>query len=159
MIRDPQWVADRDAVLTLAALRNSATPRLYSEFGYAISGLVLWNDHSTISTPPEAMIDLFDAWYSDPEAHHQVSVQVWQIVMYGIAHDYLLPAMKATHYQLEFRPNRGGDNPVRATVPRPHHSDPIRYSTLAYIPWPELLARTIATLNACARAEGALVGG
>jgi hypothetical protein len=158
-MRHPRWVADRDAVLTLVALRGLPTPPLYSPEGYSMTGLTLWHEHPSSATPPDAVRHMFDYWHGESSEYWRmrehvsmpVSITSWQIVVYGIAHDYLLPAMNATHYRLAFHPTKNTDNPVRATVARPHHSDPISYATMVYIPWPELLARLVATINAVER--------
>lgn len=147
-MRTRQWREDREAVLTLAALRQVPLSSLHGPNGYLVSGLMLWNDTSSTATPPEAVIDLLDGWYGDVHAHNQMRVHDWQVVLYGMVHDFLLPAMGATDYVLEFCPNLGDRSAVRATVPRPHYSDRVLYSTLVRVGWFEVLARTVATINA-----------
>lgn len=147
LMADPRWQADRDAVLTVTGLRGCPIPALYSDQGLAINGHLLWHEQSMLSTVSEALVDLIDDWYADIDAHDRVTTSIWQVLLYGIVHDLLLPAMGDTDYGVEFRPNLDAANAVRATAPRPAPDLLPGVATTVYVAWPELLARTIATIN------------
>lgn len=154
MMGSEQWINDRDAVLTMVGLRGMQRPPLYSPNGLVLMGTLLWHDAPTHANPPDALAHLYEGWYGTTAMHPgrgdtQVHVRIWQVTLWGMARDYLLPEMGATHLDIIFTPTRGVDNPLSVSIPRPHYRDPnISYTVTVHVSWPEVLARLVATANA-----------
>lgn len=148
---------DRDAIITLAALRGihpDGAPVRSEKYlkGYRLtSGGPSTDQGFAAGRTPEAVASMVHAWYG---RRRGIVGAIWHPILWDLTHEFLLPAMREAglRTEVEFRDEPlAARNPVRFTDATGYNDPSLdqlaRPRVVVHVPWLEVLARVVLVMG------------